>query len=299
MTIGFVITASALDFTTAPTVGTVSTNSVSIEWVTDENSKGALLYGTQSGSLQEMSYSPNHYRFHRISLSGLLPNTTYYFKVRIKNEKGKTFYSRVSSFKTHLQIESLKPRFKQHPQVNSIEASAVWLEWKTNVPCQSTVYYGKTKGLLQKQELLIPKEDVRLLLSDLEPAQLYFFQIHVKNAYDEALDSKLLTFRTKPKDSKFPLSDKMSLQEPVLKYAPVLSSLSESRIVIEIVLNRPHSAHILYGVNELNLHADSPDMKELHRILLKDLKPNTVYTYRIRVSGKNLPETYQFKTLWL
>jgi len=288
----------ALKFTILPSVGKLNTNSASLEWFTDENTKATVLYSTNRESLEEIAYSASTTKFHKLSLTGLLPNTVYYYKVRIKNEKGNTLYSAVSSFKTHIQIESIKPRFIQLPVVSQFESTQVQLEWKTNTPCQSIIYYGKTKKIFLKKELLIPQDNVKFTLENLEPSHVYYVKINIKNSFDQSLESSTFTFRTRSKDTISKPFVQETLQSYPLKHPPIVSFLSEKDVFLEISLAQPGKVHIIYGIDELKNTSESNALKENHIIPLRNLKSNSVYTYKIKISGKLLPETYQFKTLW-
>lgn len=78
----------------------LSSSSAVIEWQTDEQANSLVSYGTSSGVLpMEMSESAL-VTDHAVTLTGLTPDTTYYFKVSSSDASGNTAQSTEDSFTT-------------------------------------------------------------------------------------------------------------------------------------------------------------------------------------------------------
>lgn len=75
-----------------------SSNSADISWKSDEPTRGTLSWGTTAdyelGSIAEVKFSNDH----DIKLSGLLPNTRYFYKIQSSDENGHTLFGQRQFF---------------------------------------------------------------------------------------------------------------------------------------------------------------------------------------------------------
>jgi len=78
----------------------VTTVAVVIEWTTDEAADSLVEYGTSSGSYTDTADDSNLVTAHSIPLSGLVPGTTYFYRVTSSDEAGNPAVSDEYSFTT-------------------------------------------------------------------------------------------------------------------------------------------------------------------------------------------------------
>lgn len=64
-----------------PRILNLTSHSATIEWKTNKNGANHIRYGTISGHPDKSKYVPGGSREHQMTLSGLQPNTTYYFYI--------------------------------------------------------------------------------------------------------------------------------------------------------------------------------------------------------------------------
>jgi hypothetical protein len=69
-----------------------------ITWTTNEFTDSMVRYGTQAGNLSQTVSNPLYAKNHAITLSGLTPGATYYFKVVSTDRSGNSIESAESSF---------------------------------------------------------------------------------------------------------------------------------------------------------------------------------------------------------
>jgi len=91
--------------TTPPVISNIAnttptTNSVTITWDTDENSNSLVRYGTVSGTYTNIESGTSMATSHSITLTGLNPETTYYFVVNSTDTNGNSNQSVEYSFIT-------------------------------------------------------------------------------------------------------------------------------------------------------------------------------------------------------
>ena len=71
-------------------VSPAGSGSVAVSWTTDEFATSAVSYGTQPGAYSESVTDPLFTKQHGLSLSGIAPETTYYYQVRSTDRSGNT-----------------------------------------------------------------------------------------------------------------------------------------------------------------------------------------------------------------
>jgi len=94
--------------TQGPVVESVSGNSAVIAWSTNAPSSTVVMYGTTPGNLTQTAQAPwgeGGQTTHRVTLTGLQPNTTYYYQVQSGQSQGTGTgaQSNIASFRTSAQ----------------------------------------------------------------------------------------------------------------------------------------------------------------------------------------------------
>lgn len=77
-----------------------------VTWDTDENSDSWVIFGTSQYSLTGTVGQADSTRSHRVTVTGLLSNTTYFYKVMSRDATGNSSESSVSSFRTQAAVQS-------------------------------------------------------------------------------------------------------------------------------------------------------------------------------------------------
>jgi len=86
------------------TSGSAGIDNVDITWQTDEFADSALMYGEQSGAYSETVIDALYVKKHSITLTGLTPDATYYYKVSSTDRSDNTSESLEYSFTVQSQI---------------------------------------------------------------------------------------------------------------------------------------------------------------------------------------------------
>jgi hypothetical protein len=76
----------------------IAVDSVAILWTTSEFATSEVLYGTQSGVYPQTKSDSLYAKQHEVTLTGLTPDTVYYYKVRSVDRSNNTFTSSENTF---------------------------------------------------------------------------------------------------------------------------------------------------------------------------------------------------------
>lgn len=124
----------------------LTSTSAAISWTTDVPSTSQVEYGTQSGSYPSSSGDTILTTTHSVQLSGLTPNTSYYYR-EMSTANGFTTTSAESKFTTLADSTTTAPPPATSIDITNVAATLinktkVSISWTTNVPADSQVLYG-------------------------------------------------------------------------------------------------------------------------------------------------------------
>ncbi|MFB3915974.1 MAG: fibronectin type III domain-containing protein [Terriglobales bacterium] len=174
-----------------------------VTWTTDLTSDTRIYYGTDANNLNRIAEADGYSTMHRVNLTGLSPSTTYYFQIDT-GDMQPSAAEPVASFQTVAQGAS--PLQNQRPQMAGTrqwgnapqpaaqpaaklsvtggptiqfadESSAV-ITWTTNLPAESSLYYGMSPNNLSSiADGPGNTTNHRVHILSLNPNTTYYFQI--------------------------------------------------------------------------------------------------------------------------
>lgn len=182
-----------------PVVDNITSTSARINWTTDDLSYCKLFYGDSIDVANESG--PNFYyigvndtpedEFHQ-TITSLLPNTKYYFKVEAKNTNGLVSKSDILSFTTLSDVYEITDI-----NVFGVTSNSATITFSTTKQSKSWINYGKNPSTLNFQ---VQNNQTVLhhlyTLTDLESDTEYYFQISAQNAINGIISSDILDFTT-------------------------------------------------------------------------------------------------------
>ena len=169
-----------------PIVTFLGSDNATIEWLTDKNSSSRVDFGVDHATLANFikENEIEGVKRHQIKLTGLFPDTIYYYTVSSIASNGREIVSNLFSFKTLAEVDSLPPKFLAGPDATAIENTSATIEWITDELSTSKVEYGlKTPGSLNLTEVVYVDADAagvikhKAVLTGLTPGALYIFRV--------------------------------------------------------------------------------------------------------------------------
>ena len=141
-----VITEATVADITAPVISSIhptsiTETSININWQTDEASDSVVQYGLTS-EYTNSSSSGSNVISHTRPLTGLLPGTTYHYRVRSEDAFGNQATSDDFVFTTAASTTDIISPVITNIQVTSISSVSATVTWTTNEDSTSQVEYG-------------------------------------------------------------------------------------------------------------------------------------------------------------
>ncbi|MGQ0644992.1 MAG: fibronectin type III domain-containing protein [Elusimicrobiota bacterium] len=142
-------TSGATADTTAPTIssvaaGSITSNSATITWTTNEASDSQVQYGTTTAYGSATAINTSMVTAHSMALSGLQAGKTYNYRVKSRDAAGNLATSGNFTFTTTGGTADTTPPAISAVSAGSLTSNSAAIKWTTNEASNSQVQYGTT-----------------------------------------------------------------------------------------------------------------------------------------------------------
>jgi phosphodiesterase/alkaline phosphatase D-like protein/peptidoglycan hydrolase-like protein with peptidoglycan-binding domain len=273
--------------TTAPVISGVANASVSdiaatIVWTTDEAAVSTFQYGTTSSYGSSATLPAGALLAHTAVLTGLTPNTTYYYCIHATDLSTNTSNACGQTFTTAAVTDATPPIVSVVVGA-SVNSTSETITWTTGEAATSQVEYGTSETYGSQTTL---NSSLSLThsqtLTGLTPETLYHYRVLSKDAAGNLTTSSDYTFTT----AAVSISGGVSDTTP-----PVVSSVGESELGSNTALlvwttNELATSTLEYGTTiNYGFQAQlEPDALLAHSAALVNLSPSTAYYYCIHAT---------------
>jgi len=180
------------DWSIAGFTGQAARTSASLQWATSEYAtKGKVFYGTDPGALGAQTAETAVSTGHNVSISGLSPDTVYYFQAMSSDEFGLEKHSGVISIRTQADWGIIG--FAGRPTRTTVN-----LSWSTpDQVATGKVLYGTSAGNLAQQVAHVGAGTAHsVTLTGLTPSTDYFFKAVSQDGQGGEKVSNVILVRT-------------------------------------------------------------------------------------------------------
>ncbi len=261
-------------------IGKLENDTALLSWYTNEKTNAVVHYGLDANNLDNTRGYYIYTTSHELKLTRLVENKTYYYKIIAKNESGESIETFVQSFSTKGMRDTIAPKFlSTHVYQTTSDAAAI--NWVTNERTRGAIYYGTDLENLSASKGFGYAEKSIMYIYNLKANTRYYIKIIALDK-DGNQRQNILTIKTNN------LLDKnVGLQIRNIKPTSFDSELVfANQVNLSWGTNLVSKGMIDYSENPNRLsskaYSNGKDLSFEHSIILKDLKPNSTYYYRIR-----------------
>lgn len=257
---------------TASSSATVKTKSAIIAWSTDRPASSFVKYGKSSGEYTSEAGSSTQVAAHSITLSGLDPGTTYYYKLLWADEDGNEGASDERTFTTNAAP------FISNVSAKNISLNTANIAFTVSNATSVTVQYGETLSYGLTTDTATSKEETTtaIPLGGLTEGTLYHFRLVAEDEEGNTFAGDDYTFETLP----VPQVSNVKVQQVAGLPTATLRVLWTSNTPISTIVTYYPTANAGAANDYITLALASS-----HEVILKNLQNATGYT--IVVKGKD------------
>ncbi|USN54048.1 MAG: fibronectin type III domain-containing protein [Candidatus Nomurabacteria bacterium] len=261
---------------------TPSSFSAKVEWSTDRDADSHVEYGSTSDLTEEQG-TIDETDEHSIQLEGLQPETTYYYRIRSRDQDGNVALSSITTFTT---LEA--PRVSD-VVISDIKLYDALIAWKTNKATTTVLEYGTTEqygqSLADTSGSLTTNHIVKL--DSLTDDTLYHFRPTGFDESGNAPESSDYTFTTLT----FPRVENITW-----------ANQAEGETEVQWTTNVPTTSQVEY-YNETTPAKTQGNtvLTTEHSVLLFGLDDATIYQFQVRGTDQfgyeAISDEQEFRTL--
>jgi len=272
---------------TAPVIknvssGTITGESVTITWDTDEKANSLVQYGIKSGVYDSAGANndvnadvTNFVTAHEVIINNLVPGTKYYFKAMSYDAAGNIGESSENSFTTKAtsNISSIKAISTKLGEIN--------ITWKTGEKTTSTVEYGETTSYGEIKESGTYATDHEVSITGLKQSIEYHFMVKGKDQSNNVYASG---------------DNSVTPKSPPQINSPKIADLTEHGATITFSTNIPTDSLVTYTATQDQKDTGSqgkPDLATTHSVEIKNLDSGVAFATSIKVRDQDGNETTQ------
>jgi len=256
--------------TSGPTLVSRASDTVIIEWTTDEPSDSFVDYGV--ADLGSTTGDAEHTQEHRVFLTGLSASTSYTYLVRSTDFSGNApVTSSQLSFTTTSAPDLTPPQLLVPPQVIYVDDKQAIVTWSTDEATSPLVDYGQSlPDRVLFDDLFATEHSVHL--TGLEPSTVYQVQVTASDPGNNSLQSEIFSLTTAPA---------AGVVLPQITDVEV-SSIGDVSAVVSWQTDVAANRFVYYGAGDtLDLAAGDTDFGSQHSVVLTNLTPSTTYQYSV------------------
>lgn len=278
--------------TVGPTVGSITTSTATVLWVTDKPSNSIVSLGTVSGvyTLQTGQITNTTFTNHSVGLTNLVRGTQYFYKVSSADVNGNEVESSEATFSTD-PGDITAPIITTGPSLAKNSASLVTVTWETDELASSVVEYGVqdvTENSIGRADDLTLFHQVQI--NGLQSSQSYLLRVKSRDSSGNTTVSATQTLET--------------LESPSITEVKI-SDITLNSALVQWKTTTPSTTVVNYGTSSAygQTSSDTTTFTTTHLVRLSGLSSGSTYYLRIigtDPSGNRLTsDEYIFKTVVL
>jgi len=279
----------------SPLIQNITHQSVVIRWDTSEPATTRLVIGTSANALDQIETKNGLNTFHNLPVTGLQPDTIYYFQVQTSDAEGNLAMSEIMSFRTKVRGHQGNPHFMSEVEILKLTDSRLTVYWVTDVNADARLVCTSAAGTLEVSNAKRTKKHT-LTLTGLQADTTYactaFSTDHHGYTASQLIDGGVVTSANAAETDTAP---------PVTTATPVVESFGEIA-TLKLLTDELSVALVEYRLEGTTSWQAVGVMeeKQSHLLMLQELTPNSDYQLRYALADiegmQTEPEVINFNS---
>ena len=247
----------------------IKTKSSIVTWSTNRTANSFVKFGKVSGDYKSEVGTSDQQSLHVISLIGLDPGTTYYYKTLWTDEDGNTGSSSELSFTTNAAP------FVSSVTFSDISIYSAEVDFTAKNGVKSTIQYGESidYGLMQSIATSKLEATYAIKLTELKEGTIYHVRLVAEDDEGNTFSGDDYTFTTLP----VPKIENLRIQQVVGMPSATIRLIWDSNAPISSIVSYYPASHPEQTLDQIRLA-----LSLKHEIIMKDLTDETDYVFIIK-----------------
>jgi hypothetical protein len=241
-----------------------------------------LLYGTTADNLDQQVNLDQANTLHWITLNELQAQTDYYYRLKLIDAESRERWSRVQTFTTVAEADTLPPLITTAPAVESISDSSAVVYWETDEPTRGGVSFndGSSYALIKEDNY---SKHHTLVLNNLTPATTYFITV---SSSDVSGNGPTLSETIEIMTAAIPVTTSLSFVQPA---SLVASATQSDQVTLQWLSNEFCRAEVWWGTDSasLNYRSEIDGLATSRSVVMGGLNENTLYYFEVHVFSRD------------
>jgi len=277
-------------FVSAPVITDLSSDSVTVQWETDEPAVSAI--SLNDGTAYKVVRDENLKTSHSVTVTGLTSSTDYTYTVSATDALGNgPELSAPDAFRTLALEDTLAPVITGSLKIVGITHQSAVVHWRTDELSDSTIEFGTVSGELVESLSSAKRSRKHVLqLTNLEKDTAYYLRALSKDRNGNAVVTEEDSFRTRS------LPD---TAKPHFKQPPTVIGSSDDTVTLAWETDEPSDSVVEYDSSTGEKRSKGKGEKtNKHTVTLTGLKAGGKYSYTIdaRDSSGNKAQVQSLNT---
>jgi hypothetical protein len=266
-----------------PTISAKTHDTAIVEWTTDEPANAVVEFGVEE--IDDLASSGENRTTQKITLSNLIPGTTYQYFVASTDASGNgATESSEAVFTTDPEIDLTAPALEGTPEIVYKNENSATIQWTMDEESTGEVEFGTDEELGFIRTLPETETTHGLTLTNLDASTTYFYKTSSSDLSNNGpTESDVVSFTTDA--------------EPDLS-SPVISNIQveedETSVILAWATDELADSFVDFGTNSGLLTSTVGDATDVtvHSVTLTNLESATTYFYTVgSIDRANNPST--------
>ena len=269
---------TAPEIIAGPFVEDITQTSALVIWQTDESATSIVYLGIAEDALDMTFSQAGLVENHQVPLTGLMPDTLYYFMVESSDAAGNSVTSEVLSFRTLAEgVEIILPEIIAGPTVEEVTQTTLTIAWETNINTDSRLVCTGENGTFETSDDTLEKNHL-LTLTNLQASTVYQCTVYSSDINGNLVSAEITATTSDLPDTTAPVCTVQPSGEGFGTSANITWQTDELSSAIVRYREVGSQSWLQTGVAQIQTE---------HLVSLNDLTPETNYEHLVTVTDQS------------